>query len=76
MNKEIVVHIYNGKLLSRKKEHIWVSSNEVDEPRAYHTEWRKSEREGQISNIINMYIWNLKNSNDVPTCKAAKEMQI
>ena len=32
-------------LLSRKKEHIRVSSNEVDEPRAYYTEWSKSERE-------------------------------
>ena len=30
------------------KEHIWVSPNEVDEPRAYHTEWSKSEREKQI----------------------------
>ena len=24
-----------------KKEHIWVSSNDVDESRAYYTEWRK-----------------------------------
>ena len=39
MDKEAVVHIYNGILLSHKKEHIWVSSNEVDEPRAYYTEW-------------------------------------
>ena len=37
MDKEIVVHIYNGILLSYKKECIWVSSNEVDEPRAYYT---------------------------------------
>ena len=28
-----------------KKESIWVGSNEVDEPRAYYTEWSKSERE-------------------------------
>ena len=28
-----------------KKEHIWVSSNEVDEPRAYYTKHSKSERE-------------------------------
>ena len=28
-----MVHIYNGILLSRGKEHIWVSFNEVDEPR-------------------------------------------
>ena len=34
-------------LLSYKKELIWVSSNEVDEPRAYYTEWSESERERQ-----------------------------
>ena len=31
-----------------KKEHIWVSSNEVDETGAYYTEWSKSERETPI----------------------------
>ena len=31
-----------------KRECIWVSSNEVDEPRACYTEWSKSEREKQI----------------------------
>ena len=34
-----------GILLSHKMEHIWVSSDEVDEPRVYHTEWSESERE-------------------------------
>ena len=46
-------------LLNYNKEHIWVSSNEVDEPRAYYTEWSESEREKQIS-YINAYIWNLE----------------
>ena len=32
MDKEVVGHIHNGILLSHKKEHIWVHSNEVDEP--------------------------------------------
>ena len=45
VNKEVVVHIHNGILLSHKKESIWVSSDEVDEPRTYYTEWSKSERE-------------------------------
>ena len=45
MDKEIVVHMYKGILLSHKEEYIWVSSNEVDEPRAYYTEWSKSEKE-------------------------------
>ena len=31
MDKEAVVFIHNGILLSHKKEHIWVCSNEVDE---------------------------------------------
>ena len=35
MDKEIVVHVHNGILLSYKKESILVSSNEVDETWAY-----------------------------------------
>ena len=35
MDKEIVVHIYSGVLLSHKKEHIRVNANEGDEPTAY-----------------------------------------
>ena len=31
MDKEVVVHIHNGILLSHKKEHILVSSDEVGE---------------------------------------------
>ena len=38
----------HGILFSYKKEHIWVSSNEVDEPTVYYTELSKSERERQI----------------------------
>ena len=36
----------------------WISSNEVDEPRAHYIEWSKSEREKQIPSI-DTYIWNL-----------------
>ena len=46
-------------VLSHKKEPIWLSSNEVDEPRAYYTVRSKSEREKQTS-YINAYIWNLE----------------
>ena len=59
MDKEAAVHIYNGMLLSHKKEHIWDSSNEVDEPRAYYTEWNKSERENEIL-YINVCLWDLE----------------
>ena len=45
MDKEVVVYIHNGILVNHKKEHIWVSSNEVDKPRACYTEWSKPERE-------------------------------
>ena len=37
MDKEVMVHTHSGILLSYKKECIWVSTNEVDEPRAYYT---------------------------------------
>ena len=39
MDTEIVVHMYNGILLSYKKEHIQVSPNEVDEFKVYYTGW-------------------------------------
>ena len=57
MDKETVIHVYNGILLSHRREHIWVSSNEVDEPRAYCTEW--SYKEKQILHI-EAYVWNLE----------------
>ena len=37
----------------------WVSSKEVDEPRAYYAEWSKSKGERQIL-YINTYVWNLE----------------
>ena len=51
MDKEVVVHILNGILVSYKKERIWVTSNEVDETGAYYMEWSKSERETPIQYI-------------------------
>ena len=59
MDKEGVVHIHNGILLSHKKERIWVSSSKVNDARACCTEQSKSEREKQIL-YINTYIWNLE----------------
>ena len=59
MDKKAVVHICNGIVLSHIKEHIWLSSNEVDGSRAYYTEWSKSGRDKQISSI-NTYMWNLE----------------
>ena len=54
-----LIGLFTFLLLSHKKECIWISSNEVDEPKVYYTEYTKSEREKQIS-YINAYIWNLE----------------
>ena len=58
MDKEVVVHKHNVILLSHKMERIWVSSDEVDEPRTYYTERSESERERQI--YSNAHIQNLE----------------
>ena len=50
----------NGILLSHKKGMRLNQCSDVDEPRACHTEWSKSEREKQIS-YIKAHIWNLEN---------------
>ena len=57
MDKEDMVHIYNGILLSHKKEWMWVSCSEVDELRPCYTE--RSKLEKQIP-YINVYICNLE----------------
>ena len=55
-----LLYIYRMEyLFSHKKDHIWVSPNEVDESRAYHTECSKSEREKHIS-YTNACIRNLE----------------
>ena len=59
MDKEVVVCRHNAILLSHKKEHIWVSSDEMDEPRTYYTGWSESEKEREISSS-NAYIQNLE----------------
>ena len=60
MDKEGVVHIYNGILLSHKKEQNWIICRDVvDGPGDCHTEWSKSERKKQVS-YINAYMWNLE----------------
>ena len=59
MDKEDVVHIYNGILLSHKKEWNCVICRGVDGLRDCHIEWIKSEREKQIL-YINTSMWNLE----------------
>ena len=71
MDKEIVVHIYNGILLSYKKEHIWVNPNEVDEPRPYCTEWSQKDKYRIVIYVYEIY----KDGTDNPICRAAIEKQ-
>ena len=57
------IHIYNGILLSHKKEWnlaIWDGST------GYYAKWNKSHRERQIS-YDRTYMWNLKNQTNEQT---------
>ena len=62
MDKEVVVHIYNGLLLSHKKKRNLVICSEVDGPRVCHIE-RSKFRKRKTNNRMLTYIWNLKKIN-------------
>ena len=68
MNWEDVVHMYNGILLSHKKEWNNAICSTMDGFREYHTKWTMSDRERQISYDIT-YVWNL----GFPSSSAGKE---
>ena len=59
MDKEDVVRIYNGILLSHKKEQNNAICSNMDANRDYHTKWSKSEIERQILLYI-IYMWILQ----------------
>ena len=59
MDKKDVLHINNWILLSHKKEQNNDICSNMDETKDSHTEWSKSDKEGQISYDI-AYMWNLK----------------
>ena len=61
MNKEDVVHTYNGILLSYKKEWKLAICDNMDGPRGYYAKWNKLGRERQIPYDL-PYMWNLKKS--------------
>ena len=50
-DKKDVVHIYNGILLGHKKEWIWVSFSEVDEPRTHYIQSEVGQKKKK-ANII------------------------
>ena len=74
MDKEDVVHIYNGILLSHKKRMNNAVFSNMDGPRDYHTKWSKSGRERQIPYDIT-YMWNLKyDTGDFPGGAVVKNL--
>ena len=73
MNKD-VVHIYNGILLSHKKECNGAICNDTDATRDYHTKHSKSERERQIPYVITC-LWNLKYDTNKPIYKRETDSQ-
>ena len=72
MDKEDVVHIYNGILLCHNKEWKNAICSNMDATRDYHTKWSKSERERQISYDIT-YMWYLKYGTNEPIYKTETE---
>ena len=73
MDKD-VVHIYNGILLSHKKEWNNAIDRNMAGPRDYHTKWSKSERERQIPCDIT-YMWNLKYGTNEPMYETETDSQ-
>ena len=69
MDKEDVVHIYNGILLRHKKEQNNDICSNMHGPRDCHTSWNKSDTERQISHDIT-YIWNLRKGTNELSYKA------
>ena len=59
MDKENVVHIYNGMLVSHQKEWNNAICSNMNGPRDCHTEWSKSDREEKYHMILLICgIWN------------------
>ena len=71
MDKD-VAHIYNGVLLSHRKEENNAICSNMDVSRDYHTKWSKSEREGQITYDI-IFMWNLKYDTEEPIYETETE---
>ena len=72
---EDAIYIYNGILFSHKKEWNNAICSNMDGLRDCHTEWSKSDREGEI--LYNIpYIWNLKrNDTNELTYKTERDSQ-
>ena len=67
MDKEDVVHIYNGIVLGHKKEGNNAICSNMDGPRDYHTKQSKSEKDKY--HMISLNMWNLKYDTNEHICK-------
>ena len=56
MDKEDVVHIYNGILLSNKNKQDHATCGNMDGPRYCHTEWNKLDTERQIPYDYHLHV--------------------
>ena len=74
MDKEDVVHIYNGILLDHKKERNNAICSNMDGPRHHHTKWSKSEWERQIP-YDTTYKGNLKSDTNEFIYKRETDME-
>ena len=70
-----MIHIYNGILLSLKKERNNAICSDMDGPRGCHTQWNKSDRERQVSYDIS-YMWILKDGTNELIYKIEIESQM
>ena len=57
-----MVHIYNGLLLSHKKEWNNAICSNMDAPRDYHTKWSKPKKKSY--HIAHMWNWKKKKERD------------
>ena len=72
MDKEHMVYIYNGILLSHKKKLNFTICNNMDGLGGYYANWNKSDRERQILYDIT-YMWNLKKYNKLVNITKKKQ---
>ena len=63
MDKEDVVHVYSGILLSHEKEQDIVLCNNMEEPKGCHSQRNKSDREREVRCDI-IHTWDLKTDTD------------
>ena len=74
MDKEDVVPVHNGILLSHEKEWTKAICSCMDATRNYHTKWSKPERERHVPYDMT-YMWNLKYDTNEPIFKKETESQ-